>query len=58
MSDNLAKAIRDQAIDDCSKLVARWRDDAEEFKNTSDSCRLQYNLLNNLVTAINNLKLS
>lgn len=56
MPDGLGKAIRNKAIDDCNEIVMRWRDDAKEFVNTSDNCKLQYNLLNSLVTAIENLK--
>lgn len=58
MSDNLGKAFHNQGIDDCIKLTSRWRDDAKEFKDTTPNCMLQYNLLNNLIIALANLKKS
>lgn len=46
---------RNKGIEDCIKLVSRWRDDVKEFKDTTPSCLLQYNLLNNLAVALNGL---
>ncbi len=45
---------RNKGIDDCIEVVARWRDDVKEFN--TPNCKLQFNLLNNLVTALANLK--
>lgn len=46
---------RAAAIDECAKLLERWRDEAKEFAASSPRCEIQMNVCRNAAVAIRNL---